>query len=947
MTLWLILSQLAAAQTWPDDDAWVDLDVQGGAPAESSSDVAVATPTAADLVGTSSAGPVAWAVDQQDVFLRVSVAASPLLAPSSWVSPVQWVWLLDTDEDDDEAEAAVVVDANPVPTVRWYDADGDLDEVELSLIGIGGTDLDGDVRTVGEGGQHFVDVRLSRVAADDLFGWDDNDEVRVVAVTASPSFTFGWADVAGCDDLGGCSLAFEDLWSDPLIIDEDRDGVPYTDEVLWGTDPDDDDTDDDGLIDPDDHDGDPTADVDGDGLPSPLDPDSDGDGILDGVEAGIDDTPNDTDEDEHGFAPDADPSLTTSPWVADTDGGGLPDGAEDWSGDGAQGPWETDPLDPTDDLDTDGDGIPDVLDVLDAAGEIDDEDSDGDGVSDAEEFLVDADGDGTPDFLDDDSDGDGILDLVEGSVDSDADGVPDRLDDDSDGDDIPDSVETDDDLDGDGTPNYLDIDADGDGSTDSSEGADDSDGDGIPDFLDNDSDADGDGIPDTEEGNGDTDGDGILDRFDEDSDGDGIPDSLEGSGDTDGDGTPDFQDTNADGSGPGDADEGIGDEDCDGKLDFQDDDHEDSFCDTLTTPTVAPPDGDPFVREQEPPAFAEPGHFTGGSCSTVGAGGLPPWTGLLGLLGLVGLRRRRRRLSRGLAAWLATTVTWLSAPAHAQTLDAQRMKPSTDGGRLVKVEDSLTHEHGRGALGMVVHHADDPFVYRTDAGEELAVLGAVTTSSLIGAFNLGGVTVGGELPVHLHTDGLDLDGPTHPGDVRLTAKARLVRIVLSDLLALHPGAAVDVSFPTGDTEAWVGAGSAVARGQALAGATVGPLLVMGNLGGRTGTGERLGELTVSSGVIWGAGLAVDVIGATSVGIEVEGEGWSGNDGVPASRPSEWLVNLRQGLGPIAARVGAGTGMSQGIGAPDLRVLGSVVWHPGRPVRDPDASLLPSPSWTRR
>ncbi|HKU42542.1 MAG TPA: hypothetical protein VJR89_30500, partial [Polyangiales bacterium] len=93
-----------------------------------------------------------------------------------------------------------------------------------------------------------------------------------------------------------------------------------------------------------------------------------------------------------------------------------------------------------------------------------------------------------------DSDGDGIPDAVELGTgqeprDSDRDGIPDYLDADDDNDSIPTSRERgrrniDNDLDGDGIPNHLDTDSDGDGVPDREEAKGDSDGDGIPDFRD-------------------------------------------------------------------------------------------------------------------------------------------------------------------------------------------------------------------------------------------------------------------------------------------------------------------------------------------------------------------------------------------------------------------------------------------------------------------------------
>ncbi len=112
----------------------------------------------------------------------------------------------------------------------------------------------------------------------------------------------------------------------------------------------------------------------------------------------------------------------------------------------------------------------------------------------------DSDGDGIPDHLDLDSDNDGIPDNIESQPtddyaaptgkDSDGDGWDDAYDPDNGG--TPISIE---DTDGDGTPDYLDIDSDNDGDNDALEGWD-GDNDGIPDIIPSGTDADRDGLDD-------------------------------------------------------------------------------------------------------------------------------------------------------------------------------------------------------------------------------------------------------------------------------------------------------------------------------------------------------------------------------------------------------------------------------------------------------------------
>ncbi len=100
-------------------------------------------------------------------------------------------------------------------------------------------------------------------------------------------------------------------------------------------------------------------------------------------------------------------------------------------------------------MDTDGDGVPDEIEI---------------GVD--SENPIDTDGDGSPDFDDPDDDGDGINTTDE---DLNGDGDP-----------------TNDDTDGDGIPNYLDDDDDNDGAPTAQEGEGDCDDDGIADYLDRD-----------------------------------------------------------------------------------------------------------------------------------------------------------------------------------------------------------------------------------------------------------------------------------------------------------------------------------------------------------------------------------------------------------------------------------------------------------------------------
>lgn len=274
--------------------------------------------------------------------------------------------------------------------------------------------------------------------------------------------------------------------------------------------------------------------TDGDGLSNFLDLDSDNDGIPDVVEAG----------------------------GVDTDGDGWIDGSSDSDGDGIRNAYDSNNggVDIAN-LDTDGDGVKNYLDL----------DSDNDGIPDVVEALgTDANNDGIIDSYSD-SDNDGFSDNVDGDAGNDGttENTANALiitgsDGNSDGE--PDSY-TRANNDGNGMPNPYDLDADGDGILDTREGGiSDSDNNGIADGT-----LGADGWSNTVDALGslnltNTDGDGNPDYIDIDADNDGIVDLVEGQStatytapsgsDSDGDGIDNNYDNN-DGSFGGNSSNGV------------------------------------------------------------------------------------------------------------------------------------------------------------------------------------------------------------------------------------------------------------------------------------------------------------------------------------------------------------------------------------------------------
>jgi hypothetical protein len=133
-----------------------------------------------------------------------------------------------------------------------------------------------------------------------------------------------------------------------VTADSDGDGWTDPEEIVFGTDPFDRDTDDDGILDfPD-----GPWDADGDTVIDALECDADNDGLPDGLEVGLDGLSLDPDTNILAgcFRADGDAGSTvTNRLDPDTDGGGELDGAEDLNVDGVWAEGEKDPRDATDD----------------------------------------------------------------------------------------------------------------------------------------------------------------------------------------------------------------------------------------------------------------------------------------------------------------------------------------------------------------------------------------------------------------------------------------------------------------------------------------------------------------------------------------------------------------------------------------------------------------------
>ena len=163
------------------------------------------------------------------------------------------------------------------------------------------------------------------------------------------------SNLNGALDLGEQDPTVGHADDDDDTLDTDMDGLGDKLEATLGSNPNDADSDDDGLSDG--SEPNPGLDQDGDGKINILDPDSDGDGLFDGTEAGRDCDDRGTDATKGQCIADADPKTTTAVLDPDTDHGSVSDGDEDVNHNGKVDPGERDPNTPADDKGMVGGGV--------------------------------------------------------------------------------------------------------------------------------------------------------------------------------------------------------------------------------------------------------------------------------------------------------------------------------------------------------------------------------------------------------------------------------------------------------------------------------------------------------------------------------------------------------------------------------------------------------------
>jgi len=221
------------------------------------------------------------------------------------------------------------------------------------------------------------------------------------------------------------------------------------------------------------------------------------------------------------------------------------------------------------------------------------------------------------------------------------------------------------------------------------------------------------------------------------------------------------------------------------------------------------------------------------------------------------------------------------------------------------------------------------------------LIGRLATAYLTGGYATGPLSFDAQVPVHVYAGGTLVDGPLYMGDIHLQASAAMP---LNRDKRFSIGAWVDGTLPTGPGSVGLGAGRTRVGGGIASSAVFSAFFLGWNVGFRSGTGSALGELQVSPALVWGAGASLIMTRRVAFAVEADGEVWwgnalSGETGQPGAVPGEWLASVRlRPLPSLAVKVGGGTAISQGLGAPTVRAALGLEWTAGQKRAEPIGPL---------
>ncbi len=235
------------------------------------------------------------------------------------------------------------------------------------------------------------------------------------------------------------------------------------------------------------------------------------------------------------------------------------------------------------------------------------------------------------------------------------------------------------------------------------------------------------------------------------------------------------------------------------------------------------------------------------------------------------------------------------------------------------------------------HYTNDPLVYQFDDGEELRLVSDVLQADLLFGGGVGPVRGGLVLPVYLYQAGSEQSGGGL-GDISLDG-----RVIAVDRERSPVGFGVGgrLYLPSTTVTNALGYATVAYEITASADADAGPVLLALNLGTQGGPRADLENLTLDDNFLVRAAGIYRIDDATGAGLETNLElPYSASLATTGATDWQWLATGYRRFDDWQVRLGVGSGLTTGIGAPDFRVMMGAGWRlPGEPPAPPAPAVV--------
>jgi len=282
--------------------------------------------------------------------------------------------------------------------------------------------------------------------------------------------------------------------------------------------------------------------------------------------------------------------------------------------------------------------------------------------------------------------------------------------------------------------------------------------------------------------------------------------------------------------------------------------------------------------------------------------------------------------------------------AHAQDegFAVNRFEPAEAGSDWFNGESLDLRGHVRPAIGLTIDYAHEPLVLYDANGDEVAPLIESQLTGHLGASLVlwERLRLGVSVPLVLTQSGepgsvpgtaIEYSDDTALGDIRAGLDVRLVG-EYGGPFNLAIGAQVHI--PSGDRSAYSGDGAVRLTPRLLISGDASVLAYSARFGyAFRAQDDGIGDVATGSELSFGATLGLR-FGAFLIGPELWGTTVIEEAFEEATTPLEVILGAHYKLTNWIFSLGGGPGISQGLGAPELRLLASIEWAPGIEEEEP-------------